>query len=210
MFSKKIHILFWKEKKKKATLKFAPSIKTHHRRRRAFEEEKYISSKSFESLRRRCALINPNPNSGFNYLFQFEFQEDTINPICNFIICFNSIKMSAIVCGKRSFFEDMDAAASSPAAVSPPSYKRFRCSSSTSPVRFTYSPPVQTRSAVDQLKDLFPEMDIQVNFLLFAWRLICWCQESSADLDFQGLMIDMVEFYVMFLVSRIKYLFGLF
>lgn len=69
--------------------------------------------------------------------------------------------MSAIVCGKRSFFEDMDTAMSSPTSASAPAYKKFRCSSSTSPVRFTYSPPVQT-SPVDQLKALFPDMEIKV------------------------------------------------
>ncbi|KAL8457050.1 hypothetical protein ACS0TY_035039 [Phlomoides rotata] len=69
--------------------------------------------------------------------------------------------MSAIVCGKRSFFEDMDAAASSPASASPPAYKKLRCSSSTSPVRFTYSPPVQS-GPVDQLKALFPEIETQL------------------------------------------------
>lgn len=77
--------------------------------------------------------------------------------------------MSAIVCGKRSFFEDIDAAASSPASASPPAYKKLRCSSSTSPVRFTYSPPVQT-GPVDQLKALFPELETQVNFELFMWK----------------------------------------
>ncbi|KAK4427992.1 hypothetical protein Salat_1568200 [Sesamum alatum] len=70
--------------------------------------------------------------------------------------------MSAIVCGKRSFFEDIEsAAAASPTSASPPAYKKFRCSSSTSPVRFTYSPPVQT-SPVDRLKALFPDMEIQL------------------------------------------------
>ncbi|KAK6148987.1 hypothetical protein DH2020_016512 [Rehmannia glutinosa] len=69
--------------------------------------------------------------------------------------------MSAIVCGKRSFFEDIDAAASSPNSASPPVYKKFRCSSSTSPVRFTYSPPVQS-SSVDQLKALFPDTEFQL------------------------------------------------
>ncbi|XP_042063158.1 uncharacterized protein LOC121807042 isoform X2 [Salvia splendens] len=82
--------------------------------------------------------------------------------------------MSAMVCGKRSFFEDIDAAASSPAASSPPPYKKFRCSSSTSPVRFTYSPPVQT-SSVDQLKALFPGLEIQL--------LEKAMEESVNDLD---------------------------
>ncbi|KAG6403219.1 hypothetical protein SASPL_135436 [Salvia splendens] len=71
------------------------------------------------------------------------------------------VAFSSIVCGKRSYFEDIDAGASSPAAASLPAYKKLRCSSSTSPVRFTYSPPVHT-SSVDQLKDLFPELEIQL------------------------------------------------
>ncbi|XP_042057375.1 uncharacterized protein LOC121801950 [Salvia splendens] len=82
--------------------------------------------------------------------------------------------MSAMVCGKRSFFEDIDAAASSPVASSPPPYKKFRCSSSTSPVQFTYSPPVQT-SSVDQLKALFPGLEIQL--------LEKAMEESVNDLD---------------------------
>ncbi|KAG6425324.1 hypothetical protein SASPL_115752 [Salvia splendens] len=82
--------------------------------------------------------------------------------------------MSAIVCGKRSYFEDIDAGASSPAAASLPAYKKLRCSSSTSPVRFTYSPPVHT-SSVDQLKDLFPELEIQL--------LEKALEESVNDLD---------------------------
>ncbi|XP_042051884.1 uncharacterized protein LOC121797204 [Salvia splendens] len=81
--------------------------------------------------------------------------------------------MSAVVCGKRSFFDD-DAAASSPASASPPAYKKFRCSSSTSPIRFTFSPPVQT-SSVDQLKALFPELEVQL--------LEKAMEESVEDLD---------------------------
>ncbi|KAK4410620.1 hypothetical protein Sango_0135000 [Sesamum angolense] len=69
--------------------------------------------------------------------------------------------MSAIVCGKRSFFEGIESAASSPTSASPPVYKKFRCSSATSPVRFTYSPPVHL-SPVDQLKALFPDMEVQL------------------------------------------------
>ncbi|KAK6127978.1 hypothetical protein DH2020_038280 [Rehmannia glutinosa] len=82
--------------------------------------------------------------------------------------------MSAIVCGKRSFFEDVEPAASSPNSASPPVYKKFRCSSATSPVRFTYSPPVHP-SPVDQLKALFPDMEIQ----LIAKAL----EESGNDLN---------------------------
>ncbi|KAI3463422.1 hypothetical protein Pfo_020085 [Paulownia fortunei] len=69
--------------------------------------------------------------------------------------------MSAIVCGKRSFFEDIESATSSPTSASPPAYKKFRCSSATSPVRFTYWPPVHP-GPVDQLKVLFPDMEIQL------------------------------------------------
>uniref|UniRef100_A0A7N1A9F1 CUE domain-containing protein n=1 Tax=Kalanchoe fedtschenkoi TaxID=63787 RepID=A0A7N1A9F1_KALFE len=50
--------------------------------------------------------------------------------------------MSAILCGKRSFFEDLSAA--------PPVSKRTRCS--------TYSPP----SLIHQLAAIFPHMDKQV------------------------------------------------
>ncbi|XP_052176010.1 uncharacterized protein LOC127790508 [Diospyros lotus] len=62
--------------------------------------------------------------------------------------------MSAAVCGKRSFFEDLPA---SPPAASPPVSKRLRCSSSTSPVRFSAAPTL-----VDQLRALFPGMDDQL------------------------------------------------
>ncbi|GJX74180.1 UBA-like protein [Tanacetum coccineum] len=58
--------------------------------------------------------------------------------------------MSAIVCGKRSFFEDLDTAY--PNSASPPVSKKLRCFS-TSPVRF--SPP----SLLDKLRALFPNMD---------------------------------------------------
>ncbi|XP_020416179.1 uncharacterized protein LOC18783957 isoform X3 [Prunus persica] len=57
--------------------------------------------------------------------------------------------MSAAVCGsKRSFFEELP--------PSPPLSKRLRCSSSTSPIRF--SAPY----LLDQLRSLFPQMDPQV------------------------------------------------
>lgn len=70
--------------------------------------------------------------------------------------------MSAVVCGKRSFFEDMDSAAASPVSASPPVYKKMRCSSATSPVRFNCALPVHP-SPVDQLKALFPDREIEVN-----------------------------------------------
>uniref|UniRef100_A0A2P2MFN6 Uncharacterized protein MANES_06G047900 n=1 Tax=Rhizophora mucronata TaxID=61149 RepID=A0A2P2MFN6_RHIMU len=80
--------------------------------------------------------------------------------------------MSAIVCGKRSFFEELTT------VTSPPVSKRIRCSSS-SPVRF--SPPrPQTASnnnnysfssspsslssshLIEQLAAIFPDMDKQL------------------------------------------------
>ncbi|EYU24631.1 hypothetical protein MIMGU_mgv1a009334mg [Erythranthe guttata] len=69
--------------------------------------------------------------------------------------------MSAILCGKRSFFEEAESGAPSPTSASPPVYKKLRCSSSNSPVRFTYSPPAYS-GPVDQLKALFPDMEIQL------------------------------------------------
>ncbi|XP_011648696.1 uncharacterized protein LOC101217268 isoform X1 [Cucumis sativus] len=73
--------------------------------------------------------------------------------------------MSAIVCGKRSLFEDLP---------TPPVSKRIRCSSS-SPVRFSpprssnhsVSPFPQTSSSqsaylVDYLRAIFPDMDKQL------------------------------------------------
>lgn len=74
--------------------------------------------------------------------------------------------MSAILCGKRSFFEDI-------AATSPPVTKRIRCSSS-SPVRFSpprsasvsnHSPFPAESHLIDQLAAIFPDMDKQVPFL---------------------------------------------
>uniref|UniRef100_A0A2P2MFV3 Uncharacterized protein LOC105122637 n=1 Tax=Rhizophora mucronata TaxID=61149 RepID=A0A2P2MFV3_RHIMU len=73
--------------------------------------------------------------------------------------------MSAIVCGKRSFFEELTAVTSPPSSVS----KRIRCSSS-SPVRF--SPPRPLSSSynnlssssshlIERLAALFPDMDHQ-------------------------------------------------
>ncbi|KAF5787130.1 putative ubiquitin system component Cue, UBA-like superfamily [Helianthus annuus] len=65
--------------------------------------------------------------------------------------------MSAIVCGKRSFFEDLQ---TSPNSASPPASKKIRCFTSTSPVRFSSfatSPP--SPSLVDKLRSVFPNMD---------------------------------------------------
>ncbi|KAJ0807057.1 hypothetical protein HanOQP8_Chr00c120g0761281 [Helianthus annuus] len=68
--------------------------------------------------------------------------------------------MSAIVCGKRSFFEDLQ---TSPNSASPPASKKIRCFTSTSPVRFSSfatSPP--SPSLVDKLRSVFPNMDKKV------------------------------------------------
>ncbi|KAJ0724804.1 putative ubiquitin system component CUE, UBA-like superfamily [Helianthus annuus] len=65
--------------------------------------------------------------------------------------------MSAIVCGKRSFFDDLQ---TSPNSASPPASKKIRCFSSTSPVRFSSfvnSPP--SPSLIDKLRSVFPNMD---------------------------------------------------
>ncbi|KAL3819186.1 hypothetical protein ACJIZ3_005091 [Penstemon smallii] len=83
--------------------------------------------------------------------------------------------MSAIVCGKRSFFEDIEPLGTSPTLGSPPAYKKFRCSSVTSPIRCNYSPPVY-RSPVNQLEVLFPDMEIQL--------LERALEESGNDLEF--------------------------
>lgn len=67
--------------------------------------------------------------------------------------------MSAIVCGKRSFFEDLP----TPTPVS----KRIRCSSS-SPVRYSPSRSSlnsQRLTFVDHLLAAFPGMDKEVTFL---------------------------------------------
>lgn len=65
--------------------------------------------------------------------------------------------MSAIVCGKRSFFDDIPA---SPMSVSSPASKRIRRSSSTSPVRFLVSP--SQPSLFDQVRARFPNTDSQI------------------------------------------------
>uniref|UniRef100_A0A7C9EQL2 CUE domain-containing protein n=1 Tax=Opuntia streptacantha TaxID=393608 RepID=A0A7C9EQL2_OPUST len=65
--------------------------------------------------------------------------------------------MSAIVCGKRrSFFDDLPAASSTPVA------KKIRCSSSTSPVRFSPLSPPSRSAFVDKLREVFPLMDQQL------------------------------------------------
>ncbi|KAI8018324.1 hypothetical protein LOK49_LG04G02528 [Camellia lanceoleosa] len=66
--------------------------------------------------------------------------------------------MSAIVCGKRSFFEDLPSSPQS-SSSSPPVSKRLRCFSSTSPVRF--SPFSNFPSLVDQ-PELVSDMDDQL------------------------------------------------
>ncbi|KAJ9537913.1 hypothetical protein OSB04_030646 [Centaurea solstitialis] len=65
--------------------------------------------------------------------------------------------MSAIVCGKRSFFEDLP---TSPNSASPPAAKKLRCFTSTSPVRFSsFSSSPPSPSIVDKLRSFFPAMD---------------------------------------------------
>ncbi|CDO98166.1 unnamed protein product [Coffea canephora] len=64
--------------------------------------------------------------------------------------------MSAIVCGKRSFFDDLQSP--SPTASSPPAAKKHRCISSASPVRFLHSPPQQP-PLIDRLMAAFPDME---------------------------------------------------
>ncbi|PON90073.1 Ubiquitin system component Cue [Trema orientale] len=67
--------------------------------------------------------------------------------------------MSAAVCGsKRSFFEDLP--------PSPPLTKRLRCSSSTSPIRFS------APSLLDQLRDVFPDMDLQKIRASLPWQSV--------------------------------------
>ncbi|XP_070033934.1 uncharacterized protein [Nicotiana tomentosiformis] len=68
--------------------------------------------------------------------------------------------MSAIVCGKRSFFEDL--LSPSPTSASPPISKKLRCSS-TSPIRLpSSSPPPLQAAVIDQLRALFPDMNSQL------------------------------------------------
>ncbi|GAV88036.1 CUE domain-containing protein [Cephalotus follicularis] len=69
--------------------------------------------------------------------------------------------MSAIVCGKRSasVFEELAATTSPVTVVS----KRIRCSSSSSPLRFSPFPSSPSPSSfIDQLVALFPHMDQRV------------------------------------------------
>ncbi|XP_009618265.1 uncharacterized protein [Nicotiana tomentosiformis] len=80
--------------------------------------------------------------------------------------------MSAIVCRKRSYFEELQSA--SPTSASPPVSKKLRCSSFTSsPVHF--SPPSPLPSLFNQLRALFPDMDNQL--------LEKALEESGNDLD---------------------------
>ncbi|MCD7449993.1 hypothetical protein HAX54_002710 [Datura stramonium] len=73
--------------------------------------------------------------------------------------------MSAIVCGKRSFFEDLQSP--SPTSASPPISKKPRCSST--------SPPPLAATVINQLRALFP--DIESQFLEKA------LEECGNDLD---------------------------
>ncbi|KAI7999735.1 hypothetical protein LOK49_LG09G02566 [Camellia lanceoleosa] len=65
--------------------------------------------------------------------------------------------MSAIVYGKRSFFEDIPSSPQS--SSSPPVSQRLRYSSSTSPVRF--SSFSNSPSLLNQLRALFHDIDNQ-------------------------------------------------
>lgn len=96
--------------------------------------------------------------------------------------------MSAIVCGKRSFFEDLHTPPPSSAAV-----KRLRRTAGSSPVRLSpprpafssLSPSSSDPSPISHLIALFPDMDQQVFFpfglffrvllLLFLFLLNCVC-----------------------------------
>ncbi|KAH0749497.1 hypothetical protein KY290_028729 [Solanum tuberosum] len=71
--------------------------------------------------------------------------------------------MSAMVYGKRSFFDDLQ----SPSPISPstPVSKKLRCSS-TSPRRF--SPPPPAVASIDHLRALFPDVDCQNSVVAFA------------------------------------------
>eukprot|EP00252_Welwitschia_mirabilis_P014428 TRINITY_DN316_c0_g4_i1.p1 TRINITY_DN316_c0_g4~~TRINITY_DN316_c0_g4_i1.p1 ORF type:complete len:275 (-),score=41.05 TRINITY_DN316_c0_g4_i1:462-1286(-) len=60
--------------------------------------------------------------------------------------------MSALVCGKRSFLEDL--------CSTPPITKRIRCSGNSSPIRIARSPSLDS-SPVSHLRSLFPDMDQQ-------------------------------------------------
>ncbi|KAL9238585.1 hypothetical protein vseg_012985 [Gypsophila vaccaria] len=81
--------------------------------------------------------------------------------------------MSAVVCGKRAFFDDLpDYSSSSPSPVS----KRFRRGNSSSPVRFSPPPPPPSRTGlIDQLRQLFPSMDDQ--------HLVKALDECGGDID---------------------------
>ncbi|KAG7543358.1 Ubiquitin system component Cue [Arabidopsis thaliana x Arabidopsis arenosa] len=63
--------------------------------------------------------------------------------------------MSAIVCGKRSLFEDL-------AAASPPVSKKLRCFSSSSPARFSHPLPPSSSLLLDHLAAIFPDMDKKI------------------------------------------------
>ncbi|KAK9066293.1 hypothetical protein SSX86_013614 [Deinandra increscens subsp. villosa] len=80
--------------------------------------------------------------------------------------------MSAIVCGKRPFFEELS---TSPISASPPVAKKLRCSS-TSPVRISpFANPPPASAPIDQLRAVFPNMDKQL--------LEKALEESGNDLD---------------------------
>ncbi|XP_074275908.1 uncharacterized protein LOC141599706 [Silene latifolia] len=74
-------------------------------------------------------------------------------------ICFLNLlnKMSAIVCGKRAYFDELLDYSSSSSSSPIPVSKRIRYASSSSPVRLSLS----KNRLFDTLRELFPSMDIQ-------------------------------------------------
>ncbi|XP_071691942.1 uncharacterized protein [Rutidosis leptorrhynchoides] len=68
--------------------------------------------------------------------------------------------MSAIVCRKRSFFEDLE---KSHNFASSPVSKKLRCFSSSSPVRVSsFISSLPSQSFIDKLRFVFPSMDMQL------------------------------------------------
>ncbi|KAL3511909.1 hypothetical protein ACH5RR_024626 [Cinchona calisaya] len=96
--------------------------------------------------------------------------------------------MSAIVCGKRSFFEDLQSP--SPTSSSPPAAKKLRCFSSTSPVRFLQPSPPQLPVLIDRLRAVFPDMDTQI---LEKALEECGCDLDSAIERLNELRIGFAE-----------------
>jgi len=165
---------------------------------------KYPKSKNLHSnissFPHATGLQNPNPN-----LIQFRFcssiGSDRID--CFFVFRKSRIQfydwfwphtMSAIVCGKRSFFEELP---TSPTSVSPPVSKKLRCSSSTSPVRrspFTNSPAAS--ALIDQLRDVFPNTDKQVSFCShLCAHIYIYIRVKSVQLLLNRFLLDINKLY---------------